>query len=46
MNFDSLTNVLDVLINRLRKKVDQPFDVPLIHTVRSVGYVLREEGES
>jgi heavy metal response regulator len=46
MNFDSLTNVLDVLINRLRKKIDQPFDPPLIHTVRSVGYVLREEGES
>jgi len=43
MNFDSLTNVLDVLINRLRTKVDYPFDKHLIHTVRSVGYVLREE---
>ena len=43
MNFDSLTNVLDVLINRLRTKVDYPFDKHLIHTVRSVGYALREE---
>ena len=43
MNFDSLTNVLDVLVNRLRTKVDYPFDKHLIHTVRSVGYVLSEE---
>jgi heavy metal response regulator len=43
MNFDSLTNVLDVLINRLRAKVDYPFEKRLIHTVRSVGYVLSEE---
>ena len=43
MNFDSLTNVLDVLVNRLRSKVDYPFDKQLIHTVRSVGYVLSEE---
>ncbi len=43
MNFDSLTNVLDVLVNRLRTKVDQPFPEKLIHTVRSVGYVLSEE---
>jgi len=43
MNFDSLTNVLDVLVNRLRAKVDYPFSKRLIHTVRSVGYVLSEE---
>jgi len=43
MNFDSLTNVLDVLVNRLRVKVDYPFDKRLIHTVRMVGYVLSEE---
>ncbi|NQT52418.1 heavy metal response regulator transcription factor [bacterium] len=43
MNFDSLTNVLDVLVNRLRAKVDYPFGRRLIHTVRSVGYVLSEE---
>jgi two-component system copper resistance phosphate regulon response regulator CusR len=45
MNFDSLTNVLDVMINRLRGKVDKPFGEPLIHTVRSVGYVLRANAE-
>ena len=42
MNFDSLTNVLDVLVNRLRTKIDYPFPRRLIHTVRSVGYVLSE----
>jgi len=42
MNFDSNTNVVDVHIRRLRTKVDDPFDVKLIHTVRGVGYVLEE----
>jgi len=42
MNFDSDTNVIDVHIRRLRTKVDDPFDVKLIHTVRGVGYVLEE----
>lgn len=37
------TNVVDVHINRLRKKVDHGFDKPLIHTIRGVGYVLRED---
>lgn len=41
--FDGLTNVVDVHINRLRNKVDRGFDRPLIHTLRGVGYVLREE---
>lgn len=41
MNYDPLTNVVDVHINRLRKKVDHPFNQPLIRTVRGVGYVLR-----
>ena len=45
MHFDSLSNVLDVLINRLRTKVDYPFGQRLIHTVRNVGYVLREEAD-
>ncbi len=36
------TNVVDVHINRLRKKVDYGFHPPLIHTIRGVGYVLRE----
>ncbi len=38
-----LDNVMDVHINRLRRKVDEPFDGKLIHTVRGVGFVLREE---
>ena len=42
-DFDGLTNVVDVHINRLRNKIDRGFDRPLIHTLRGVGYVLREE---
>ncbi len=42
-DFDGLTNVVDVHINRLRNKVDRDFDRPLIQTLRGVGYVLREE---
>lgn len=42
MNFDSDTNVVDVAIRRLRAKIDDPFDNPLIHTVRGVGYALRD----
>ncbi len=40
MNFDSDTNVVEVAIRRLRKKVDDPFPVKLIRTVRGVGYSL------
>lgn len=40
INFDSETNVVDVAIRRLRAKVDDPFPVKLIHTVRGVGYTL------
>jgi two-component system, OmpR family, copper resistance phosphate regulon response regulator CusR len=40
IHFDSETNVVDVAMRRLRAKVDRPFDTPLIHTVRGVGYVL------
>ena len=40
MNFDSDTNVVDVAVRRLRRKVDDAFPTPLIHTVRGVGYVL------
>jgi two-component system copper resistance phosphate regulon response regulator CusR len=40
VNFDSDTNVVEVAIRRLRKKVDDPFADKLIHTVRGVGYVL------
>jgi len=42
INFDSDTNVVDVAIRRLRAKVDDPFEVKLINTVRGVGYVLEE----
>lgn len=41
--FDGMTNVVDVHINRLRNKIDRGFDRPLIHTLRGVGYVLRDE---
>lgn len=40
MNFDSDTNVVDVAIRRLRAKVDDPFQIKLIHTVRGMGYML------
>jgi heavy metal response regulator len=43
MNQDPMTNVIDVHINRLRKKVDHGFYPPLIHTIRGVGYVLRHD---
>jgi two-component system, OmpR family, response regulator len=42
-SFDSFTNVVDVYIRYLRNKVDQGFELKLIHTVRGVGYVLSEE---
>ena len=42
MNFDSDTNVVEVAIRRLRSKLDDPFDRPLLHTVRGMGYVLEE----
>lgn len=41
--FDSDSNVIDVYINMLRKKVDQPFPMKLIHTVVGVGYVLKRQ---
>jgi two-component system copper resistance phosphate regulon response regulator CusR len=43
MNFDSDTNVVDVNVRRLRSKVDDPFPVRLIHTVRGAGYVFEAE---
>lgn len=42
MNFDSDTNVIEVAMKRLRSKVDDPFPVKLIKTVRGMGYVLEE----
>ena len=40
INFDSDTNVIDVAIRRLRIKVDDDYEVKLIHTVRGMGYRL------
>ncbi len=40
-HFDPQTNVIDVHVSRLRQKIDRPFPVPLIHTVRNAGYMLR-----
>lgn len=40
MNFNSDTNVIDVAIRRVRAKVDDDFEVKLIHTVRGMGYML------
>ena len=40
-NFDPQTNIVDVLVSRLRDKIDRPFEHKLLHTVRGVGYVLR-----
>lgn len=42
LHFDSESNVIDVYINMLRKKIDAPFSKKLIHTVVGVGYVLKE----
>jgi len=40
-SFDPNTNVVDVLVSRLRDKLDRPFPMRMLHTVRGVGYVLR-----
>jgi len=40
-NFDPQTNIVDVLVSRLREKIDRPFERKLLQTVRGVGYVLR-----
>jgi two-component system OmpR family response regulator len=42
-NFDPQTNVVDVLVHRLRSKIDKDFEPKLIHTIRGAGYVLRAE---
>jgi two-component system, OmpR family, response regulator len=41
-NFDPQTNVVESRISRLREKVDKDFERPMIHTLRGLGYVLRE----
>jgi len=42
INFDTFTNVIDVYINYLRKKIDQGFKKKLLHTIRGRGYILKE----
>jgi two-component system OmpR family response regulator len=41
-HFDPQTNVIDVQISRLRQKIDKEFFPPLLHTVRGVGYMMRQ----
>ncbi|TLM63943.1 MAG: response regulator transcription factor [Deltaproteobacteria bacterium] len=41
--FDSFTNIIDVYVNYLRKKIDRDFSTKLVHTVRGVGYMLKAE---
>ena len=41
INFDMNTNVVDVYINYLRKKIDKPFSNKLIHTIKGLGYVIK-----
>ena len=45
MNFDSDTNVIDVAIRRLRRKIDDPFEPKLIHTVRGMGYRMDDDAD-
>ena len=45
INFDSATNVIDVAVRRLRGKLDAPFERPLLHTARGMGYVLEARDE-
>jgi len=42
-HFDSLTNVVDVYVNYLRKKIDKDFEPKLIQTIRGVGYIMKKE---
>jgi two-component system copper resistance phosphate regulon response regulator CusR len=46
-SFEAVTNIVDVYVRYLRRKIDEPFSIKLIHTVRGVGYCMREaESES
>lgn len=46
VNFDMSTNVVDVYVNYLRKKIDRDQSVKLLHTVIGMGYVLKEQNEN
>lgn len=43
IDFDTRTNVIDVYVNYLRKKIDKGFDEPLIHTQVGMGYILKDK---
>ena len=43
IHFDSMTNVVDVYVNYLRKKVDKDFELKLIHTIRGIGYTMKAD---
>jgi DNA-binding response OmpR family regulator len=40
-HFDSMTNVIDVYVNYLRRKIDKDFEPKLIHTIRGIGYLMK-----
>jgi two-component system OmpR family response regulator len=44
LHFDPSTNIIDVYVGRVRRKVDGQQDYPLIHTLRGIGYCLRAPG--
>ncbi|WP_138989805.1 response regulator transcription factor [Larkinella sp. C7] len=45
VNFDTGTNVVDVYVNYLRKKIDKDFSPKLIHTITGIGYIMQESEE-
>jgi two-component system copper resistance phosphate regulon response regulator CusR len=45
-SFEGVTNIVDVYVRYVRKKVDEPFPLKLIHTVRGVGYCVRGAGSN
>jgi DNA-binding response OmpR family regulator len=45
-NFDPVANAVDVLIGRVRRKIDQPGEAPLLHTVRGAGYMLSDRQDA
>jgi two-component system copper resistance phosphate regulon response regulator CusR len=45
-SFEGVTNIVDVYVRYLRRKIDEPFPVELIHTVRGVGYCIRDADQA
>jgi two-component system, OmpR family, copper resistance phosphate regulon response regulator CusR len=43
MNFEPTSNVIDVYVSMLRRKIDKGFDTPLIHTVIGTGYIFSDQ---